>query len=244
LFFSTQAPTLTPPQQLTTGVPTVSNPTVTVVEGTPVTLHLYVQMNSGDAIAGLGLRHFAATPGVVSAASYSTPQITWPVDPDDPGAGNIIRWNTPINDGQLNTGGWLVKDTNAVGINAGSDPRVGLAFANNDDPTRKTLSSPPGGTGTGGGARAFYIATLTLNTLAPGATDLFLEVGDKTIAGAGLAGDLFFGLGDAAVVNDGATVGARSALPDARIVVEPIPEPASLSLLALGALPMLRRRRA
>lgn len=234
-FLSTQA--FSNPGQLTTGVPLVENPVIEVAPGNVVQLHLWLQTNTGDFISGLGLRYDDTVEGVVTAASYATPQISWPVDPEDPTAGTVTRWNTPINNGQLNSGGFLVRDTNAVGINAGDDPRTGLANNLNDDPTRKTLPA-----GTVGGLRAFYVATLTLNANAVGTTDIFLESGTATISGAGLAGDLFFGWGDAAVPQDATVPGMRSASYDARITV--IPEPASLSLLALGALPMLRRRRA
>lgn len=206
------------------GSPTVGNPVITVTEGDSFQLHLWAELSAAgptEIISGLGISIVSTNAPVLEATANSIPQVPY-------FGGTFNRWE-PV-PGNPNTGvlGDLVTNANAVAVTA-----LGLggtsAFG---DPTYDAATS------------SYYVGTTTISATAAGTTDIFIKTGQGTISFKANSGGptMFFGTGDAAV--DPRTANVQSDGYDARIVVEPIPEPASLSLLALGALPMLRRRRA
>lgn len=215
LFFSNVGPGLTP---------SVGNPTITVTEGDTFQLHLWAELSpSGptEIISGLGISVISTNTSVLEATANSIPQVSY-------FGGAFNRWEPVASNPNTGVLGDLYTNANAVAILA-----LGLGgtsvFA---DPTFDASTN------------SYYVGTTTILATAAGTTDIFIRTGRGTISfKTGNGGPfIFFGTGDDQV--DPRTEGVQSQLPDATIIVEPIPEPASLSLLALGALPMLRRRRA
>lgn len=200
--------------------PVVSNPVIDLAPGQSTTLYVWIKpggTTADERWTGMSLTTEASTPNVVSASG----SVVYQAANEDGDA----RWNLPINSGALVAGG-LVRDTNAVAVGGPYGIRLGTISAT--DSLRVGTSF------------LYQAITLTAGQNV-GSTNVFIKVGDKTLSNAINADSpVFFGAGDASV--SGKIVGAVSTLPDATINV--IPEPASLSLLALGALPMLRRRRA
>jgi hypothetical protein len=214
LYFSTVGPGSTP---------AVDNPVVNVAPGQTFQLHLWAELSAVEQISGLGIDILSSAAPVLQATAHNMPQV-------EALGGVFRRWELGATNPNPGVLGDLVTGINAVAVNSTG---LGWGAASTFEPTYNAATS------------SYHVSTLTIQATAEGTTQIFIESNEKTISFKPQAGQdpitsMFFGTGDASV--DPRTPGVRSALPDATITV--IPEPASLSLLALGALPMLRRRRA
>lgn len=224
--------------------PLPSNPQITLEVGQTATLNVWAQLATATSTV-LGL-NFAETNGAVinvdsvnvwngAVGSYTDPETgEWAYD--------YWRWN-----GADTTTG-AVGGFSAVGKfddrDSGGVAAVGLSSTYaSTDPTKRTPTP-----------NKFWVGSFTFTATQAGETDIFLEVNHLLILGnAGFIGTpaapvLLLGANDTTPVAtsvDDKGVNyiaefARSLLPDAHITVTP--EPASLALLALGGLALLRRR--
>jgi hypothetical protein len=214
---------------------TPGNASLTLNVGDSATLYLWADLTVAEACNGLGLDVLSSDPAVVEGTSsvIENPAVFGAAVP------NFLRWNPPIAHG---TPGDLVTGINAVAV--GFDPVSGIqgnqlsgAFSGTD---------PTYNAGSG-----FLVGTFTLDATAAGVTEIKLAANDSLITGTMIGTDvaplLHFGTGDAVVPTSVdqdnqyfVAAGATSTLADATIEV--IPEPATLSLLALGGLALIRRR--
>ncbi len=194
-----------------------SNPDITLNVGETATLTLWVKTNGGSMIGGsFGI---AAT----DAAILTTNSVT----SHNPLTFGVARWNAGFLPG---TPGEAV--TNVLYVALGGPNGVGSLATQFGDATYNAAQG------------AYPLLTFEVQADAVGVTELFIEIEGGGMVYAGVDGEdtlATFGAGDAAISAVGSiNPGGRSLLADATITV--IPEPASLSLLALGALALVRRR--
>lgn len=225
-------------------VPTPGNPDIEIVQGTSKTLYLWAQLASASSKA-MGMNYVESSPDILTATASEV----WngPVGPIiDPETseqiGEYWRWN--------GTNSWISPDAGFSAVGGFDDPppghtsQNGLESAKATDPTRRGAASP----------FHFYVGSVTFTGSQLGSTEIFLTINSTLMIGStGMIGTtaspvLHLGLGDDAVpVSFGGGVyyiadGTKSTLWDARITVVPVPEPATIGLLALGCLSLLRRR--
>lgn len=205
----------------------VHNPEITLNPGEEVTLTVWVKTN-GTKLNGATFNIATTVAGVVNTVDGS-------INVYNPNVFGTDRWEAGFAPGtSVDNTGYIYQDPVLVAINANG---IGTQVTDFADTTRDA------------GQAAYPLLTLTLRGDAPGVTELFFE-----IAGGGLSyavganavptSETFatFGAGDDAIAAVGSLNPAgRSLLADATITV--VPEPASLGLLALGALALVRRRR-
>lgn len=199
-----------------------SNPDITLNVGETATLTLWVATPGGASLIGGSFGIAATDPAILTTNSVSSYNPTVLGQP---------RWNAGFLPG---TAGEAV--TNVLYVALGGPNGVGSALTE--------LAQPLGDPTYNAAQDAFALLTFEVQADAVGVTELFLELegGGMVYAGVDGANTLAtFGAGDDAIVAVGSlNPGGRSLLADATITV--VPEPASLSLLALGALALVRRR--
>lgn len=202
------------------GTNAAGNPDITLNVGETTTVTLWAETD-GTSIIGVDLDILNSILGVASAVPGSLVLY-------NPGPLPVIgnkRWNDGSVagvEGQLLTGTLLAAIGGPNGIGSG-----GADFF---DPTIENGAYP--------------ILSFDIQGDAVGATDVFMTISGGGMAYAGVDGAetfINFGTGDNAIAAVGSVnPNGQSAVADATITV--IPEPASLSLLALGALALVRRR--
>jgi len=232
------------------GAITIGNPSLTMNVGDSATLYLWYSWGTPNGtttqnkVQGLGLDILSSNPAVLQGTNMV--MLNPNVNPDDE---LETRWNPPVGTGTL---GDLVTGINAVAI--GSNPVDGTTgdqmpvnFAN--DETSQTNHNP----GTNTEWNSVLVGSITFQATAAGTTDIKLAAGQSLIVGNAVATstglpNLGFGWGDALLpVSVSGTqkyiaAGVVSTLADATVTVNAIPEPATLGLLALGGLALIRRR--
>lgn len=203
---------------------TPGNPVITL-PSVGATDTLYIWANDDVKVIGTGFNVIANDPSIVQAtanqmydASYSQamPPATY------------YWWGLPIGNGVL---GDLVTSINCVALSA-TRTVVGL------DPAWKVN----GLMNYESAAGAWLIGEITVQATAEGVTPVHFTVSPAFIAPAvGQAStlDVYFGTGDAHV--QGNSVGIETAVADATIEV--LPEPATLTLLGVGVVGLLARKR-
>lgn len=199
------------------------NPNLVLNVGDEVNLTIWVQPLTSQ-LLGATLNVATSSVGVVNTVDGSI------VDYNPGFAGNT-RWNAEFIGGTADAQ-YLYKDNLYLAV--GGPHGVGGFIADFFDPTRNATFA------------AYPLATLTVRADAVGVTELFFEVAGGGLSYAGILDGTQvladFGDGDDPIIAVGSlNLGGRSALADATITV--VPEPASLGLLALGALALVRRRR-
>jgi len=197
--------------------PVLGNPSITMNVGDTKTLYVWGSLATSEVINGLGLSVVAEAAGIVHATSSTL------LNPTTDDFGN--RWDS-VNNGTL---GSLVMNMNGPAVNGHG---LGGSALQRGEEAPTGYDTPTG---------YLKVAEIVVHADAPGVASLWLQSGTATISfKSGKGGpNINFGTGDASV--DPRTAGVRSAVADGTITV--LPEPATLSLLGLGALSLIRRRR-
>jgi len=202
----------------------LTNPNITITQGTSTTIYLWAQLNDLQAVNGLAV-DIRSTNGSVATATART--ILNPFNVSG------VRWDG-LNPGVLGSAGSvdLLTGENAVFVNGNF---FGLDGGNFINVNGTYVAQGPNADGSGEPiVGSLLVGSLTLFGQNIGTTDLFLATGNGSISyesGRGGPG-IRFGAGDAPVF--GAQTGMASQLADATITVVPVPEPASSTLLAAG----------
>lgn len=226
-------------------VPTPSNPDITITQGNSVTLYLWAQLASASSKA-MGFNYAATVPNILTATASTVwnGAIAPIIDPEtQEQIGDYWRWN--------GTNSWISPVAGFSAVGGFDDPPPGHNSQNGlesakaaTDPTKRGAASP----------YHFYVGSVTFTGSQVGTTEIFMTINSTLMIGnTGMIGTtaspvLHLGLGDDAVpVSFGGGVyyiadGVKSTAYDARITVVPVPEPATIGLLALGCLSLLRRR--
>jgi len=197
-----------------------ANPTLTLQQGETATLYVLGKRSGASGSVnslGLNIAQQSGNGGSLTATNWSIN------DPEgtNPDGDPIKRWQGTA-PGTLNTPDFLVFDSKAFAVSGTFN---------------QTLA---------GNLRLH--GTLTFTATTPGTVNLFLQVGSGTISETNGSTTSTFGRnadgsGDDPTAVNNALIGAASQIADAVITITPIPEPASMSLLGLGAAALLGRRR-
>ncbi len=198
------------------------NPELTLNVGDEVTLTIWVNPQTSVLIGGT-FNVATTNVGVVNTVDGS-------VEAYNPAFAGNTRWNAGFDPGSYSAENLYEEP---VYVAVGGPHGVGGFIPEFFDTTRNAAFN------------AYPLASFTIRADAIGQTELFFEIAGGGLVYAGTANpDILanFGTGDDAIAAVGSLNPAgRSLLADATITV--VPEPASLGLLALGALALVRRRR-
>ena len=208
---------------------TVTNPSITL-PNVGATTSLYIWAIPDEKVIGTGMNLISIDSAILEATAVELYNPVYDIVFGPPL--NITleykRWKSPVGTGAM---GDLWTNMNAVAISVdenvtGLDPDFSGA-----DPMYDAV------------AGAWLFGRVDVEATAEGSTDLYLTVSSNFIApAAGFGADLpvWFGAGETSALH-GESVDVQSEFADGSVTV--VPEPVTLSILGLGVLGLLRRRR-
>ena len=208
---------------------TVANPSVTL-PNVGATTSLYIWAIPDEKVIGTGMNLISIDSAILEATAVELYNPVYDIVFGPPLNMTLEykRWKSPVGTGAM---GDLWTNMNAVAISVdenvtGLDPDFSGA-----DPMYDAV------------AGAWLFGRVDVEATAEGSTDLYLTVSSNFIAPAvGFGADLpvWFGAGETSALH-GESVDVLSEFADGSVTV--VPEPVTLSILGLGVLGLLRRRR-
>ena len=217
IFFSTT------PGPSATGTVAPGNASATTTVGVPTTLYIWANFsNTNDVVSALGMDIKATGTAAITGNSATQDNPTFKA-----GKSNLVRWDSATT-GPANAGGYLFSDFRPLAVSA--------AGLNGGDP-----DCDQGGLG-----YTSYVGSINFTATTAGTSNLFFDVSSFHINYTAASPDfnshlVSFGINDNPV--DGHADGTMSSVADAIITVNGVPEPASLTMLGLGMVALLARKR-
>jgi hypothetical protein len=200
---------------------------LTLSPGQTKKVYIYANVPANEQVQAVGVDFFSSNAGLsASNTTVEQPLIF---------GGAIKRWDDTSTSASNSTG----QNPNPAGtFLTGIKPFAVSATGLNP----AFVAADPGVTG---GFFRIGSFDLTAAANASGLADLKMVTNGLTISYfSGKSGPTFFGTGDAVTGSGGASAGDTSTLPEMVVTLGTVPEPTSLAFLGLGAMGLIRRRKA